>query len=130
MGEHVALVAPVDLGLGAGNDLEAAVQPGQRVLIHLCELGGDQWPHVGQVHLGPLVVAGEAVLGDSRSWITDAFNVTSTRSHTSITLTNGVIALGWAPARGGADGGVEGESSFRYFLTVRQSHPHSRAISA
>ena len=33
VGEQVALVAPVDLGLRAGHHLEPAVQPGQRVLI-------------------------------------------------------------------------------------------------
>lgn len=64
MGEHVALVAPVDLGLGTGDDLKPAVQPSQRVLITLGELGGDQWPSLDDEHLGALVVAGEAVLGD------------------------------------------------------------------
>jgi hypothetical protein len=44
--------------------------------------------------------------------------------------TNAVITFGWLPARDGAQGGIEGESSARYFLTVRQSTPHSRAISA
>jgi hypothetical protein len=63
VGEHVALITPVDLGLGAGDDLEAAVQPGQRVLINQRKLGGDQWSGLSQVHLGPLVVTGEAVLG-------------------------------------------------------------------
>ena len=62
--EQVALVAPVDLGLGARDDLEAAVQPGQRVVVAVGEFGGDPRPGLGQEHLDPLVVAGEAVLGD------------------------------------------------------------------
>src|SRR5215213_2610477 len=54
----------------------------------------------------------------------------SARSHASITPTSGVITFGWVPARGGAAGGAEGASSARYLRTVRQSTPHSRAISA
>jgi hypothetical protein len=68
VGEQVTLVAPVDLGLRAGDDLEAAVQPGQRVLVLRGEfgreLGGDPGPRLGDEHLDPLVVAGEPVLGD------------------------------------------------------------------
>ena len=64
MAEQVALLAPVDLGLRAGHDLEAAVQTGQRVLLALGELGSDPWPSLGQEHLDPLIVAGETMLGD------------------------------------------------------------------
>lgn len=66
----------------------------------------------------------------SRSWITLAFNVRSARSHDSTSDSNRASFRGWVPARGGPAGGTEGASSARYFLTVRQSHPHSRAISA
>ena len=64
LGEQVALVAPVDLGLRTRDDLEPAVQPAQRVLVPVSEFGGDPRPGLGQEHLDPLVVAGEAVLGD------------------------------------------------------------------
>ena len=60
--EDVALVSPVDLGLRARDHLEPAVQPGQRVVVVLGELGRDPRPGLGQEHLHPLVVAGEGVL--------------------------------------------------------------------
>ena len=64
MSQHVAFLAPVDLGLGSGDDLEAAMQPGQPVLVALGELGDDPRSGLGAEHLDPLVVALEAVLGD------------------------------------------------------------------
>ena len=64
VGQQVALITPVDLGLGAGDDLEPAVQTPQRALIGLGELGGDPWPGLGQEHLHPLVGAGEPVTCD------------------------------------------------------------------
>lgn len=64
VGEEVAFVAPVDLGLGTRDDLEAAVQPGQRVLIGFGELSSDPRPRLDHQHLHPLVGPGEAVLGD------------------------------------------------------------------
>jgi hypothetical protein len=57
MAEQVALIAPVDLGLRAGHDLEPAVQPAQSVVIGVGEFRGDQRPDLGQVGLDPLVVA-------------------------------------------------------------------------
>jgi hypothetical protein len=64
MGEQVALLTPIDLSLGAGHYLEAAVQPAQPVLITVGEFDRDPRPGLGQEHLDPLVVAGEAMLGD------------------------------------------------------------------
>ena len=64
MGQQVALIAPVDLSLRTRDDLEPAVQTAQRVLVPVSEFGGDPRPGFGQEHLDPLVVAGEAVLGD------------------------------------------------------------------
>jgi hypothetical protein len=58
-GHQLALVAPVDLGLGAGQHLEAAVEPG-RGGIGVGQAG----PVLPDVDLDALVVAGEAVLGD------------------------------------------------------------------
>jgi hypothetical protein len=55
----------VDLGLRPGHDLEPAMQPAQRIVVDLLVLGGDPGPPgLVQDHLDPLVVAGEAVLGD------------------------------------------------------------------
>jgi hypothetical protein len=48
VGQEVSLIAPVDLGLSTGHDLEAAVQPGQRVVIGPLQLGGDPRPRLGQ----------------------------------------------------------------------------------
>jgi len=62
--EQIAFLAPVDLGLGAWDDLEAAVQPDQRVLIPDRQLIGQAGAFLGQVLLDPLVGAGEPVLGD------------------------------------------------------------------
>jgi hypothetical protein len=64
VGEDSAFVAPVDLGLSARDDFEPAVQPAQRTLIGLGQLGGDPRPGGGHIPLDPLVVASEAVLGD------------------------------------------------------------------
>ena len=64
MGQQVALVAPVNLRLRTRDDLEAVVQTPQRVVVGLGQRGGDPRPGLGQEHLDPLVVAGEAVLGD------------------------------------------------------------------
>jgi hypothetical protein len=64
MGQHIPLVAPIDLRLRARHHLEPAVQPGQRVLISGGQLGGDAWPGLGQEHLHALIVAAKAVLGD------------------------------------------------------------------
>jgi hypothetical protein len=47
MGEQVTLIAPIHPGLSAGHHLEAAVQPGQRVLILLGKLRSDPWPSFG-----------------------------------------------------------------------------------
>ena len=55
---------PVDLGLSPRNDFEPAVQPGQRVVVGLGQLGRDPRPGLGQEHLDPLIVAGEPVVGD------------------------------------------------------------------
>ncbi len=61
VGEDSAFVAPVDLGLGPGHDLEAAV--------HACQLSwrdaqflGDPWAGLLQIELDPLVVDGGAVV--------------------------------------------------------------------
>jgi hypothetical protein len=58
-GRHLTLVAPVDLGLGTSQDLEApmeAVRLGRRL--------GQASPILSDIDLDPLVVAGEAMLGD------------------------------------------------------------------
>lgn len=54
-GVDKALVAPVDLGLGPGEHLEAAVELGG--------LGPQPLPGLGHVELQPLVGADEAVVG-------------------------------------------------------------------
>jgi hypothetical protein len=64
MGEQITLITPVDLSLRARDDLEPAMQTAQRVVVGLGQLGGDPRPGFGQEHLDPLVMAGEAVLGD------------------------------------------------------------------
>ena len=63
VGQQVALVAPVNLRLRTRDDLEAAMQTPQRVVVPVRELGGDPRPGLGQEHLDPLVVTGEAVIG-------------------------------------------------------------------
>ncbi len=63
MREDPALIAPVDLRLRARDGLEPPVQPDQPVLIGLRETVGDPRPRLRHVHLHPLVVAGEPVLG-------------------------------------------------------------------
>ena len=62
--EQVTFLTPVDLGLRAGNDLEPAVKPGQRVLILHREQRRDPRPLHRQILLDPLVRTGEPVLGD------------------------------------------------------------------
>lgn len=44
MGQEVTLVAPVDLGVGARNDLELAMQTPQGLLILAVELRSDLFP--------------------------------------------------------------------------------------
>lgn len=61
--EDLALVAPVHLGLGPWDDLEAAVQPAQFVRPD-AQLGRDARPGLLQIELDALVVAGEAILLD------------------------------------------------------------------
>ena len=61
-GEQVALLAPVDLTLRTGEDLEPAKQPAQVVVIGVEQLVLEQRPHGREVHLHPLVMAGEAVI--------------------------------------------------------------------
>jgi len=64
-GEHIAFLAPVDLRLRAGDHLEAAVQAAQAAVLAVSgELVGDHRPDLRQVHLDPLVVAGEAMISD------------------------------------------------------------------
>jgi hypothetical protein len=58
-GLDLALVAPVDLGLGASQDLEAAVEAG-RLGLSL----GQASPVLPHIDLDPLVVATEAILGN------------------------------------------------------------------
>lgn len=62
--EQVTFLARVDLGLRAGDDLEASLQPSKRVVVAGEQLVLDPRPDRRQVHLHPLVVAGEAVLGN------------------------------------------------------------------
>jgi hypothetical protein len=64
MGQQVTLIAPIDLSLSTRHHLETTVQTAQRVLVPVGEFGRDARPGLGQEHLDPLVVAGEAVLGD------------------------------------------------------------------
>jgi hypothetical protein len=64
MGEEIALVAPVDLGLRTWDDFEAAVQPGQWIVVGLGQPGGDPRSGFGQEHLDPLIVTAEPILGD------------------------------------------------------------------
>ena len=60
--EQVTFLAPVDLGLRPGDDLEPAVQPPQVVVIGGEQLVLNQRPHTCEVHLDALVVPGEAVI--------------------------------------------------------------------
>jgi hypothetical protein len=64
-----AFVAPVDLGLRAGDDFEPVVQPVQarRGVV----VAGEPLAASATWSLTPLVVPVEAVLGTSRLWITD-----------------------------------------------------------
>ena len=129
--EEVPVIAPVDLGLGTRDDLEPAVQPRERVLVLRREFGGDPRPSFGQEHLHPLVGAGETVLGDQplmdhRPLQADV-SAQPRLGHAHERHDHLRLAAG--PRRSGA-GGTEGASSARYFLTVRQSTPHSRPISA
>jgi hypothetical protein len=50
--------------LVVGVELESAVQPGQRVLTLLGKLRSDPRPSLGGEHLSPLIVTGEAIVGD------------------------------------------------------------------
>jgi hypothetical protein len=59
LGLDLALVAPVDLGLGASQDLKAPVEPGRLGLGD-----GQASPVLPDIDLNPLVVAGEAMLSD------------------------------------------------------------------
>jgi len=61
VGEDVALVAPVDLGLSSRDDLEAAVQPRQ-LLGSDAEFLGDPRASLLNVEFDALIVAGEPVL--------------------------------------------------------------------
>ncbi len=62
MGQDGALITPVHLGLGTRYHLEPAVQPGQ-LAGRIPQLGGDPGPGFLQIHLDPLVIAREPVLG-------------------------------------------------------------------
>ena len=64
MGQQVALITPVNLRLRTRDDLEAAVQTRQRIVVGLLQRGGDPRPGLGKEQLDLLIVAGEAVLGD------------------------------------------------------------------
>src|ERR1700761_4085703 len=61
--------------------------------------------------------------------MTVPFSRISARSHASITGAYAVMACLPRLALGGGPGGTAGPSSSRYFLTVRQFSPVSRAIS-
>ena len=63
VGEQAALLTPVDLPLRTRGHHEPAVQPGQPTAGH-AEFRFDPRPHLRDVHLHPLVVPVEAVLGD------------------------------------------------------------------
>ena len=60
--QDLAFVAPVDLGLRAGDHLEPAMQPVQARLA-VARLG-QPLAGLGDIELDPLVVPVEAVLGD------------------------------------------------------------------
>jgi hypothetical protein len=64
MGEQLALIVPVDMGLRARHHFEPAVQTRQRVVVTISELGSDRRPHISEEHFDPLIITGEAVLGD------------------------------------------------------------------
>jgi hypothetical protein len=118
MGQQVTLVAPVNLRLPTGDDLEAAVQTPQRGVVGLLQRGGDPRPGLGQEHLDPLVVTGEAVIGDQPLMDHGPFQRQSDCSHASIRSTNTSINRGWVPARDGDVGGTAAASSARYLRTV------------
>src|SRR5579863_5997855 len=61
--------------------------------------------------------------------MTVPFSKISARSHASITGAYAVMTCLPRLALGGGSGGATGPSSSRYFLTVRQFSPVSRAIS-
>ncbi len=61
MGEQdLALIAPVDLRLRTGHDLEPAMQARQARIV----VAGQPLAGLGHIQLHPLVVPGEPVLGD------------------------------------------------------------------
>jgi hypothetical protein len=60
--QDLAFVAPVDLGLRPGEDLEPPVQPRQSLVAVV--LAGQTPTGLGDIQLDSLVVAAEAVLGD------------------------------------------------------------------
>lgn len=95
-------------GLGAWNVLEPTVQPGQRVFILSGELGGDLRPSLGQESFHALVPPVKPCTSTSRSWITVPVEVTSARTHASITCTRGMFTIDRVPARAGAAGEAEG----------------------
>jgi hypothetical protein len=83
-----------DLGLSAGKHLEPALQPGQRVLILLGKLGGDAWPGIGGEDLDPLIVTGEAIVGDQPFVDHAGLQTEVVRSQDSNSSTNGSINMG------------------------------------
>ena len=131
MAEQIALLAPIDLGLHARHHLEAAMQPGQPVVLAVAELGSNPRSGLDQEHLDPLIVAGEAVLGDQplidhRPLQVDGVAQPRLHQRNERGDQQRLRALPGA----GAAGGTEAASSAKYLRTVRQSQPHSRPISA
>ncbi len=118
-----ALVAPVHLGLGSGEDLEAAVQLGG--------LGPEPLPGLGHIELHPLVGAAEAVFVAQALVDRRGLKAALLGQHmASITGAEGSMIFGLLDGQAVAVGGRSGASGDRYFFTVRQSWPVSRAISA
>ena len=127
MGEDAGLVAPVDLGLRSRDHLEPAVQPRQ-LSGRVTQFGRDPGAGFLQVHLDPLVVAGEPVL-PGQPLVDDGALQQHLRAQPRVDH-RGIRGDDLVPAaRARAAPAAAGPSSSRYFLTVRQFSPVSRAIS-
>jgi hypothetical protein len=127
-GEDGAFLAPVHLGLRAGQDLEPPVQPGHAVVVVGLHLGGDARPGLLQKDLHPLVGGVIAVQRDEAFVDHTALERDVGPQPASITAARGAIRAGGLPRRDDPRGGTP--PVFRYFFTVRQSQPTSAAISA
>lgn len=129
MREDPALFAPVNLVLGPGDDLEAAVQQPTRFVRPDAQFGRPAGSGLLPIELDALVGAGEAVPLDQTLMHTVPWISLSARSVTSISGATSVTTharVPWLPLPRGVPGGACEE---RYLRTVCRCRPASRAIS-